>query len=188
MAVFCFADQDLIPSGFLVLSVCTVGKNCSFVLSLLRNIVTFTPERGESPLSHWLFDHQRHQGALQMHEKRKTWHASTLPFLEQNLAPDHTLQQLTTIQTSLSPHVFLPPVISTILPLMYRLSSLNKKATTSATSSGVPILPSATLLIVDSTAAGPSTTEALLGVSMYPLQIEEKSVKCHTYPTIATLM
>ena len=38
-----------------------------------------------------------------------------------------------------------PPVISTTAPVIYLDSSLNKKATTSATSSPVPILPNATL-------------------------------------------
>jgi len=61
-----------------------------------------------------------------------------------------------------------PPLISTTLPFIYRLSSPNKKITTSATSSGVPILPHATFFSMLSTASFPAITIALVGVLIYP--------------------
>lgn len=63
-------------------------------------------------------------------------------------------------------HHALPPFTSKILPLTYLASSLNKNATTSATSSAVPILPIPLFSSCLLTASPPATTPAFVGVSI----------------------
>ena len=80
-------------------------------------------------------------------------------------------------------HYVRPPLISTMLPFIYRLSSLwnhqhfhhdvagskrmvylKRKATRSATSPAVPMRPMAILFSCSATAAGPASTPAFVGV------------------------
>ncbi|KAK6597419.1 hypothetical protein H4I95_09690 [Botrytis cinerea] len=61
-----------------------------------------------------------------------------------------------------------PPLTSTTLPLTYLASSLIKKTTTSATSSGNPNLALATMPSIFLTSSSPASTDTLVGVSIYP--------------------